>query len=65
MALNLIVLSALLVDCTFWLLKSEESKEARVKIHRCIKSTFANLDSNGIERDGKRYIRVTYHVHKG
>ena len=47
------------------LLKSSESKDERIKIHRFIKSSFASLDSNGVERDGKKYIRVTYLVRKG
>jgi len=46
-------------------IKSSESKDDRVKVHHFIKSTFANLNSNGVERDGKKYIRVTYLARKG
>jgi len=42
-----------------------ESKDERLKIHRFIKSAFANLDSNGVERDGKKFIRVTFIARKG
>jgi len=46
-------------------IKSLESKDERMKIHHYIKSSFANLNSNGIERDGKKYIRVTYRARRG
>jgi len=47
------------------LLQSSENKDERIQIHRFIKSSFTNLDSNGVEKDGKKYIRVTYLVRKG
>ena len=46
------------------LIPSSECKDTRTKLHRLIQSTFANLNSNGIERVGKKYIRVTYFSRK-
>jgi len=46
-------------------LKSVECKEERLKIHRFVKSTFHNLNSNSVEKDGTKYIRVTYLLRKG
>jgi len=42
-----------------------DSKDDRVKIHRFVKSAFANLNSNSVERDGQKFIRVTYLARKG
>ncbi|XP_067682997.1 pseudouridylate synthase 7 homolog [Haliotis asinina] len=41
------------------MLEADVDKEARTKMHKAIKSLFPSLNSNTVEQDGKKMLRIT------